>query len=377
MARGYLGARKLTEERFIANLFSTQPDARLYRTGDLAKWLPDGSLEFIGRTDFQVKIRGIRIEPGEIEVVLNQHPAVQAAVVEVYEHDDKEKKLVAYVAGNVSQLSQSGIRDFLKTCLPQYMIPAAIVILEKFPVNANGKINRLALPHPAIARSEKDFVAPRNPLEEWLVAIWQEILSVQAIGVTDDFFELGGDSLLAVRIFLEIEKRLGKKLPLATLFKMPTIERLAQKVQEEMPLQDWTPVVAIQLQGSRPPFFAIHGRDGNVLFYRKLSRCLETDQPFYALQSQGLDGKPISRLSVEAIADYYLQEIRNIRPHGPYMVGGYSFGGVVAYEIAQKLCSAGEEVALLVLFDTLNPTTAPRLQSLAGRIRKKITIHPR
>jgi amino acid adenylation domain-containing protein len=372
VARGYFGAPELTAERFIADPFSTESDARLYKTGDLGRWLSDGTIDFLGRIDQQVKIRGFRVEPGEIEAVLEQHPAVDDAVVVVREHAGEEKRLIAYVAGEFSLLKKAELRDFLRSSLPDYMLPSAIVVVEKLPLNANGKIDRRALPEPMTFLSEKASVPPRNSIEAQLVAIWEKVLRVWPIGIDDDFFEIGGDSLLAVRIFLEIEKRLGKKLPLAALFKMPTIERLAQKVQEEMPLQDWTPVAAIQLQGNRLPFFAIHGRDGNVLFYRKLSQCLGTDQPFYALQSQGLDGKPMARLSVETIADYYLQEIRNIRPQGPYMVGGYSFGGVVAYEIAQKLCSAGEEVALLVLFDTLNPTTVPRLQSLAERIRKKI-----
>jgi amino acid adenylation domain-containing protein len=370
LARGYISEPNLTAERFVPDPFSHEPDARLYKTGDLARWLPDGTIDYLGRIDKQIKIRGFRVEPGEIEVALKLHPAVRDAVVEVFGQSSEDKRIVAYLAGKPSLLKDADVREFLKSRLPDYMLPQTIVVLENLPINSNGKIDRRALPAPTAIWSNTEKVLARDSLETQLVAIWEKVLKVHPIGVTDDFFELGGHSLMAVRMFLEIEKTLGKSFPLATLFGTPTIERLAEKVREETRETDWAPVVAVQLQGNRIPFFAIHGRDGNVLFYRKLSECLGKDQPFYALQSQGLDGKPITRTTVEEMAEYYVQEIRKVRPRGPYLLGGYSFGGVVAYEIARRLRIAGEEIAFLVLFDAFNPATPPRLRSMTERIRQ-------
>ncbi len=370
VARGYVGAPELTAERFLPDRFSSEPDARLYRTGDLARWLPDGTIEYLGRIDQQVKIRGFRIEPGEIEAALKQHPAVRDAVVVVGEHASGDKRLVAYVAGEVSALNDTALRDFLKAKLPDYMVPSAIVALEKFPLNANGKLDRHALPEPDQSAASEHYVAPRNQLEEQLVKLWQEVLGVQPLGVTNDFFALGGHSLLAVRIFAEIERIFGKKLPLATLFQSPTIEKLAAALREQGWQPSWSPLVAIQPRGLRPPFFAVHGGYGEVMFYSELARCLGEDQPFYGLQAEGLDGSPIRHTSIEAIARYYLQEIGRVQAHGPYFLGGYCTGGLVALEMAQQLRAAGEEVALLALFDT----THPKERNLRYPIKKRIQL---
>jgi thioesterase domain-containing protein/acyl carrier protein len=351
---GYLHRPDLTNQAFVPNPFG---EGQLYKTGDLACFREDGAVEFHGRLDHQVKLHGLRIELGEIEVVLRKHPAVRDCVVVV-----DEGRLLAYVAA--AGICSDDLREHAQQTLPAYMVPCAVVLLDKLPLTSHGKINRRALPKRAIVSRKNGPVAPRNELETQLIGIWERVLSVHAIGITDNFFsELGGDSLQAVLIFAEIDKALGKRLPLASLFEAPTIEKLAQKIARGPSERDWRPRVAIQLQGKNPPFFAIHGGDGNVLFYRQLSEFLGKEQPFYGFQAQGLDGNPRTETSIEAIAAYYLREIRNVQPHGPYLLGGYSFGGLLSYEIARELRAAGEEVALLALFDTPNPGNRPRARS--------------
>jgi thioesterase domain-containing protein/acyl carrier protein len=331
--------------------------------------LPDRTIEYVGRVDQQVKIRGFRIEPAEIEAVLEQHPAVRDAVVVVREHASSDKRVFAYVAGELSALNDAVVRDFLKTKLPDFMLPSNIVVLEKLPLNANGKVDRRALLKSIAAPREKVSVPPRDPLEAQLVAIWEMVLRIEPIGITDDFFELGGHSLMAARIFSQIKTRLGKNLPLATLFKTPTVEKLAAVLREPRWKPTWSPLVAIQPRGSRPAFFGVHGGYGEVMFYSELARCLGKDQPFYGLQSEGLEGSAMRHTSIEAIASYYLQEIRQVQAHGPYFLGGYCTGGVIAFEIAQQLYAAGEVVAFLVLFDANNPEQSARRSTIRKRIR--------
>ncbi len=210
------------------------------------------------------------------------------------------------------------------------------------------------MPEP-VTHSSTLVNSPQDETTRQLARIWQELLGVESVGLDQNYFDLGGDSALAVHLFAQIEKSFGVKLPLATLFEAPTIEELARIVQSEVPSTGWNPLVAIQPTGSRPAFFCIHGAGGNVLIYRELSQNLGSDQPFYGLQSQGLDGScpPLTR--IEDMAALYVKAIRRQQPHGPYMVGGYCGGGLVAYEVAQQLRSAGEEIALLALFDTMNP----------------------
>jgi amino acid adenylation domain-containing protein len=365
VARGYLARAELTAEKFVPNPFG---EGRLYKTGDLARWLPDGPIEYVSRIDQQVKIRGFRIEPGEIEAVLEQHPAVRDAVVVVREHSSSDKRLVAYVAGELSALSDTIVRDFLKARLPNFMLPSSIVALEKLPLNANGKVDRRALLEFGANPREKVSVPPRDPLEAQLVAIWEKVLRVEPIGVTDGFFELGGHSLMAARIFSQIKTMLGKDLPLATLFQTPTVEKLAAALREQGWKPAWSPLVPIQPRGFRAPFFAVHGGYGEVMFYSELARCLGRDQPFFGLQAEGLDGCAMSHTSIEAIARHYLQEIRQVQARGPYFLGGYCTGGVIAFEMAQQLHATGEEVAFLALFDTNNPEQPPQRSPIRKRI---------
>jgi aspartate racemase len=381
LARGYLNRPDLTAEKFIPDPFSPQqPNARLYRTGDLARYLPDGRLEFLGRLDHQVKIRGFRIELGEIETILNQHPTVQTAVVVA---QAAEQRLVAYL------LTQSGqtpsireLRSYLAERLPDYMLPSVFVPLETLPLTPNGKVDRRALPVPDTTPSaaRESYTPPRNPTEAAIAAIWTEILGLQQVSIHDDFFELGGHSLIAVRLFAKIKKTFAVDLSLATLFQVPTIAQFAELLQDELgqtisqtqpkpkkSRKDWSPLVAIQPKGSKPPFFCVHGIHGNVLAFSYLARYLGAEQPFYGLQAQGADGKRPGHRRLEDMAALYLEEICSIQPEGPYHLGGFSMGGEIAFEMAQQLSARGQEVALLALLDTVDPGHA--------RLRGRQLVH--
>ena len=323
----------------------------------------------MGRLDHQVKIRGFRVELGEIEEVLNQHPGVQTSVVVAWQDTPGNKRLTAYVVSRNGAASPLELRECLRVKLPDYMVPVAFVTLEVLPLTPNGKVDRKALPKPdfeAVA-DKAEFVAPGTPSEIVLARIWCEVLGLKQVGIHDNFFELGGHSLLAVRIFSEIEKMFGDRLPLATLFQTPTIEKLAIDLDDRSWKRSLSPLVAIQPRGSMPPFFGVHAGYGDVMFYSELARCLGKDQPFYALQAEGLKLCAMRYTSIEAIASYYLQEIRQVQAHGPYFLGGYCLGGVIAFETAQQLRATGEEVALLVLFDTHNPERPIRHSTIGKR----------
>jgi len=287
LARGYLNRPKLTAEKFIPNPFDDNPNSRLYKTGDLAKWLPDGNIEYLGRIDFQVKIRGFRIELGEIETVLSKHPLVKENAVIVHNISEIDKRLSAYIAPRQEQaIENAKLRSFLIKRLPDYMIPQAFVMLETMPLTPNGKIDHRALEHISIDNyrlPEQNFVAPRDALELQLTKIWEDVLDISPIGVQDNFFELGGHSLLTVRLLTEIQQKLNKNLPLASLFEGANIEQLAKLIRRQTDSQDWSPLVAIQPSGSKPPFFCMPGSGGNVVYFYQLARHLGTEQPFYAL----------------------------------------------------------------------------------------------
>ncbi len=352
LARGYLNRPEITAEKFIADPF--EPSARMYKTGDLAKYLPNGEIEFAGRTDDQVKIRGYRVELEEIEAVLGAHNGVHEVVVIARENSSGEKNLVAYLVPSREHVpTASELRTYLKSKLPAYMVPAAVVLLEAMPKTPNGKVDKRALPAPKAAdfAATQEYVAPTNELESKLASLWEIVLDKKPIGIRDNFFELGGHSLLAARLMHRIEQQLGNRLPLAALLQAPTIEQLA-RVMNQDEQEAWSSLVPLQAEGSRAPFFCVHGVGGNVLGFRDLVRHLGNDQPFYALQPQGLDGKRECLTTVPEMAERYLQEIRKVQPLGPYRIGGYSFGGLVAYEMAQMLEAQGEQVALLALFDS-------------------------
>jgi amino acid adenylation domain-containing protein len=347
LARGYLNRPELTAERFVPDPFSSEPGARLYRTGDLARYLPDGNIEFLSRIDEQIKIRGFRIEPGEIEAVLIQHAAVREVVVLARKDKPGDIRLVAYIVSELEQTSSVGeLRGYLKQKLPDYMVPSAFVLLDVLPLTPNGKIDRRALPVPdqAQADSKTSFLAPRTPLEIQLTKIWEKELGIQAVGIKDNFFHLGGHSLLAIRVIAQIKKYSGKEIAVADLFKYPTIEQLAKMIESTGWSSPYSLIIPFQPLGSKPPFFCIHGTAG------KAANLIGSDQPFYGGIPHGLlvDRIPAT---VEEMAADYVKEIRILQPEGPYFVGGYSIGGLLAFEIAHQLKSQGQEVGLLALID--------------------------
>ena len=288
LARGYLNRPELSAEKFITDPFSQRTGARLYKTGDLARYLPDGNIEYAGRIDHQVKIRGFRVELGEIEAALNQHPCVRESVVVARQDVSGDRRLAAYViARDAGDFSADDLRNHLKQKLPAFMVPSGFVSLASFPLTPNGKVDRNALPAPEAqsSQSEKTFTPPGTDAERALAKIWTQVLHLEKVSIKDDFFDLGGHSLLAVRLFAQIRKVFGKELPLATLFQAPTIEKLAAALCQHGWTADWSPLVAIQPNGTRRPFFAIHAVGGNVLEYNALAKHLGEEQPF--LRSAG------------------------------------------------------------------------------------------
>ena len=362
LARGYLRRPSLTAERFIPDAVSGQPGARLYNTGDLARFRSDGALFFLGRADHQVKVRGHRIELGEIEAALAQISGVKQSVVIARPDPSGSNSLAAYIVGNADPAE---IRRHLREQLPNYMIPGTFIALESLPLSPNGKVDRKALPAPEASgnTAKRAFRPPRDPVEQKLVAIWQEVLDVRPIGVEDDFFLLGGHSLLAVRLMAFIDQQFGRPLPLATLFKGPTIAQLAAILRREIDPPAWSSLVPVQSTGSGHPIFFVPGGGGNVFYLYPLAHQLAHQlgqnhslaRPFYGLQARGLDGQSAPHSSVEEMASAYLDEILAVQPHGPYLLGGHSSGSWVAFEIARQLEIRGHQVAMVAIIDTPAP----------------------
>ncbi len=414
---GYLGDSELSDQVFIANPFPEISGTKLYKTGDLARHRADGNIEFLGRTDHQVKIRGFRVEPAEIENTLVRHPAIESAAVVVRQTSPQGsasggRRLVAYLtlrhqdAGSElssryadqpagSALSGAELRGFLEHQLPHYMVPSELIRLDALPLTPGGKVDRVALsrdeelPTDAVRlKSTATSLMPRGPVEEKLAKIWSEVLGRRDIGVRDDFFAAGGHSLLAVRLMSRIERRFQVRLPLSSLFDRPTIEGLAGRIVRGGASGLSSPLVQIRAasapsSGSSPegssrprPFFCVHPIGGQVLCYRDLAENLDADQPFYGLQARGCDDGEVFDQNIESMAARYLEAIRTIQPRGPYRVGGWSMGGVVAYEIAQLLRRHGEELDALVLIDTSAPaaeqsggaTLTSRLEAFAKNL---------
>ncbi len=379
VARGYLGRPELTAERFIPDPFRSEPGARMYRTGDLVRRTRIGDLEFLGRIDQQVKVRGYRIEPGEIESVLARHPAIAQAVVTAYQHAPGDTRLAAYYTLTDPRTSTGAeeLRSHLRATLPDYMVPTAYMALDAFPSTPNNKIDRARLPAPDRTPAGAGD-PPRPGLEMELARVWEGVLGTPGIGRDDDFFDLGGHSLLAVRMIAEVEQRFGCALPLAVVFGAgSTVSGLADLVEQAAqiaPPPSSRLMVTIKSSGRRPPVFVVEPNQAPVLSLRHFMPYLDAEQPLIALIAPNQDGRFDRDAGIEKLADELLELIRSRQPRGPYRLAGYSFGGVLTYELATRLSEAGERVDLFVLIDTLSPAMTPRYswswRSIRLRLRR-------
>ncbi|HEU4934521.1 MAG TPA: AMP-binding protein, partial [Pyrinomonadaceae bacterium] len=359
LARVYHRRPDLTAQQFIPHPFSQTPSRRLYKTGDLARFRTDGAIEYIGRSDHQVKIRGFRIELGEIEAALRDCENVKDLIVQTQQDSRGDVMLIAYIVYDHEPAPKpADIREFLKHKLPEHMVPAAFVMMSSFPLTANGKVNRRALAtmRPEKLEAERTYVAPRTPIELRLVAIWEEVFNVRPIGVEDSFFDLGGHSILALRLMAQVQKEFGQNLPLSTLSEAGDIAHLAEIINRQGSATPASPIVPIQPKGSKSPIFCVHPLGGHVMRYYELAQLLGTDQPFYGVQGRDMTDIGEDYESLEEMARAYVKAMRETQPVGPYQLGGYSFGSFVAFEMAQQLMRAGEEVSLLFLLDTWSPS---------------------
>ena len=345
VAAGYLNDPAATAASFIADPFSTDPASRLYKTGDLARWTGEGLIEFMGRVDNQVKIRGFRIEPGEIEATLLRHPRVREAIVVPRADSSGQKQLAAYVVQRPGlPLTSAELREHILASLPDYMVPGAFAFPAKLPLNANGKVDLTALAAQPLIETRHSHEQPGTWMEATLVDIWEMILDQRPIGVTDDFFDLGGHSLLAIRMLSEVEKKTGIRIPPRLLFEDATVRHLARVARRP---DVTSPIVQVQ-SGSLSPFFFLHGDfvEGG-LYCVKMARQIGQDRPFYAIDPHGVYDEPPH--TIEEMAAARIELVRQVRPHGPYVLGGFCNGGLVAFEMARQLEAAGETVSSLIL----------------------------
>jgi len=382
VARGYAGRAEQTAERFVPHPFSAERGARLYRTGDRGRVRNDGEMEYLGRLDSQVKVRGHRIELGEVEAVLSRHESVSEVVVTALEDVPGNNRLVAYVVAAEAGASPVGeLRAYLREQLPEYMIPSAFVMLEEMPLTPNGKVDRRALPAPDGLRPELEsrYEEPRTGLERLLAEMWEDVLGVEMVGVYDNFFDLGGTSIRVVVFINRLQERLGVPVSVKALFVAPNIAALSAYLEEHyghtisavgaddnggapslltglQPVAgSWSPLVEVQGGTGKTPLFFVHPGGGNVFCYFNLARRLGADQPFYALQAKGLNDEQHGHTRIEEMASYYIEHLRAVQPTGPYRIGGWSLGGVVAFEMARQLKASGDEVVMLALIDSLSP----------------------
>ncbi|TDT56794.1 amino acid adenylation domain-containing protein [Enterobacter sp. AG5470] len=359
VARGYLNRPELTAERFLADPFAGGEGQRMYRTGDLGRWRADGNIEYLGRNDFQVKLRGFRIEPGETEAALVACDGVRDAVVTVREDTPGEKRLVAYLVAEPGHtLSPGVLRRQLSQTLAEYMLPAAWVTVAAFPLTANGKLDRHALPVPDSASVvTQGYEAPEGETERELAAVWCDLLGLERVGRHDNFFELGGHSLMAVQLLNRLA-RAGMETSLAILFAHPILRQLAVAVKRPgklttSPLDD-NPLL-LRAEGAQPPLFFVHEPSGDPLVYSPLASLLQVDRPVYVLHALGMYALENPPTSLEALAAYHAEAIRRVQPHGPYYLCGWSLGGLLSYEIACQLHQRGEEIAFIGMIDSYHP----------------------
>ena len=388
LARGYLNQEELTHERFIPNPFAKElglsKSDRIYKTGDLVRWLPDGNIEYIGRTDFQVKIRGFRVELGEIENVLAKHKSIsQVSVI------DKEKEgskyLAAYyvIAKDKKAPEIDYLRDHLSETLPDYMVPAAFVKLDEMPLTPNGKINRRALPDPDMSLMGEEYVAPRNETEQKLADIWSDVLKINRdiVGIHDNFFNLGGHSLLTIQLISRINKVFDLSVTVAWSFKHVTIAEQAASIEEdESSLKEYQPIIKIKELDGDLPLFLVHPGTAGAEIYLDIGKVFGNKNTLlgsiYGIEYYNLNhlDNPIDDLKL--IAKKYIEYMKVIQPKGPYFIGGWSLGGGISYEMAQQLKAEGESVLSVYLIDSraygVEPDYTPKVQKQIDQLNKKL-----
>lgn len=378
VARGYHGRPELTAEKFVPDPFGGEAGARLYRTGDRVRRLVDGNIEYLGRVDRQFKLRGFRIEPAEIEAALRRHPDVSDCAL-LIRRGRTGGQLTAYLVPRRAPPDPGGLRAFLKTLLPEYMLPETFITLESLPQTPSGKLDYAALEaRPGDKAPPVPYVLmPRSLLERQLLQLWEAALGVAPIGVSDNFFELGGHSLLAVKLFTQIEKAFGRSLPVSLIFEAPSVEMLAKLLNQEGWEPVWSRLVGVQPHGTLPPLFCITPFGHGIEFY-SLANQLGNDQPLYALVANR-DGDPTRFKSVAHEAETYLAEIQMLQPHGPYFLLGYSSGAAPALEVAQLMHARGLEVALLGILDFgfHRQRSAPPVQEWSRRAITFARLGPR
>jgi amino acid adenylation domain-containing protein len=376
VARGYLNEASLTAQRFVPDPLS--PGHRMYRTGDLGRWTPGGDIEFLGREDQQVKIRGYRIELGEVEHHLLHLDGIREAVVLTREERPGEQQLVAYVVTEEQTLLKARViawRQTLKNTLPPYMIPPVYVPVPEMPLSASGKVDRKALLQtPRLnAVGELSRRPPRSPIEKTVTGVWSQVLDVDQLDIDDDFFELGGHSLIAMEMMTMLEERTGKRLPMASLFEAPTIEKLSRLLESEDRLY-WGSLVPIKPSGTKPPLYIVHGLGLTVMVFRGLAQHVDPEQPVFGIQARGLNGEEEPLYTIEEIAASYVEDIVAHNPQGPYCLAGYSLGGLIVFEMARQLRAMGREIKLLAVFDTYAGDLQPsdgKLTRLMHKIKRQ------
>jgi amino acid adenylation domain-containing protein len=355
VARGYRNRPRLSAERFVSIINQEGVPERVYRTGDFVRQLNDGVLEFVGRVDNQTKLRGFRIELEEIEATLAQHKAVKECLVVAREMGDHDKRLVAFITtperhdGFVSAL-----REFLRSKLPPYMIPSAFVFLDAMPLTVNRKIDRHSLETMPVAQwnlPAERATKVSDPVIAELMHIWRDVLGLAVNSQYDNFFDVGGHSLLAARLAGQVHAKFGTKLPLAVLLGAPTIAELARVIQDKGWKPSWSPLVVLREGGRKNPLFCVHAIGGNVLEFRQLAANMSEDQPVYGVQARGLNRQELPPQTIQEMAADYVAQIRSVQPEGPYFLAGHSAGGVVAFEMARQLRQIGKKVELLALLD--------------------------
>jgi amino acid adenylation domain-containing protein len=378
LARGYINLEKQTSERFVTNPYSHSGGAHLYRSGDMGRRMPDGNIEFLGRLDQQIKIRGHRVELGEIEYHLHNQPGVKDAVVLLKEDRPDDQQLVAYIATDVrfSREQIAAWRQKLKTYLPTYMLPGIFVLIEEMPLTVSGKIDKKAL----LGLSDKTghgshYEAPTTDMERLVAGIWCEVLDLEETSVLDDFFELGGHSLVALEMMTLLEERTGIRLPMSALFHAPTIRKLS-KLLESKERPSMGPLVPIKPSGRKPPLYIVHGIGLTVMVFHSMAAYMDPDQPIFGIQAWGLEEGQEPMDTIEDLANLYVTEILKHNPDGPYFLVGYSMGGTIVFEMARQLRALGKEIKLLAMFDSYAGDIQPKdglMQMLAYQAKRQPT----